>query len=114
MSFIQYILLCADKRPTISQLQLLHISGRRLEIIKAIAPRWHHFGGQLNFDSDSRLLDVIRKNHKDDCESGCKEMFQWWLRGKGEQPATWRTLAQLLEDSDYKRLADDVRMYFKC
>ena len=104
----------ADKRPTIAQLQLLHISGRRIEIIKTIAPRWHHFGDQLNFDSDGRTLDVIKKGHHDDPKSGCKEMFQWWLRGNGVQPVTWRTLAQLLEDSEYKRLADDIRVCFKC
>ena len=102
MSFNQCVHLHhADKHPTVSQLQLLHIRGRRVEIIREIAPRWHHFGDQLQFDSDSRLLKVIKENHKGDCESACKEMFQWWLKGKGVQPVSWRTLAQLLEDSDY-------------
>ena len=103
----------ADKRPTIAQLQLLCISGRRIEIIKAIAPMWHHFGDQLNFDSNSRTIDLIRKRNDRDPETGCKEMFQEWLRGSGVAPVTWRTLAEVLEMSNYKNLAADIRMYFK-
>ena len=101
-----------DKRPTIGQLQLLCISGRKIEIIKTLAPRWQHFGNLLSFDSVGRNIDLIRARHPGDPESGCKEMFQMWLRGSGVGPATWRTLAQLLEDFEHKTLAADVRKYF--
>ena len=103
----------ADGEPTMSQLQLLHNSERKIEIIKTIAPRWHFFGSQLNFDSDNRTINVIKEKNKNDPESACQEMFQWWLRGQGDQPVSWRTLAQLLEDSGYKKLAADIRTHFK-
>ena len=103
----------ADKRPTIRELQLLRFSGRRIEIIKTLAPRWQHFGDLLSFDSVGRNIDLIRARHPGDPESGCKEMFQIWLKGCGMGPATWRTLAQLLEDFEHKTLAADVKMYFK-
>ena len=102
-----------DKRPTIGQLQLLCISGRKIEIIKTLAPRWQHFGNLRSFDSVGRNIDLIRARHPGDPESGCKEMFQMWLRGSGVGPATWRTLAQLLEDFEHKTLAADVRKHFK-
>ena len=104
----------ADKRPTIAQLQLLSLSGRRVEIIKSLAPRWHLFGDHLSFDSDSTTIDLIKEKHQGDPESGCKEMFQKWLKGEGVRPVNWRTLAQLLEDFEYKRLATDIRTYFNC
>ena len=50
----------ADQHLTVSQLQLLHMKGQRVEIIREIAARWHHFGDQLQFDSDSRQLKVIK------------------------------------------------------
>ena len=31
-----------------------------------------------------------------------------WLRGEGEQPATWRTLVQVLKDSDLNSLAEEI------
>ena len=99
-----------------TQLQLLRTStsGRKIEIIKTIAPMWYHFGDQLNFDSNSRLLNVIQKKHQGDPLSGCKEMFHWWLNGcgRGDQPVNWRTLAKLLEDSGYGHLAHDIRRHF--
>ena len=103
----------ADKRPTIRELQLLRFSGRKIEIIKTLAPRWQHFGYLLSFDSVGRAIDLIRARHPGDPESGCKEMFQMWLKKGGGGPPTWRTLAQLLEDFDYKILAADVKKYFK-
>ena len=103
----------ADKRPTIRELQLLHFSGRRIEIIKTLAPRWQHFGTLLSFDSNGRNVDVIRARHPGDPETGCKEMFQMWLKGRGVVPATWRTLVELLEDFGHKTLAADIRKCFK-
>jgi len=102
-----------DKRPTLRELQLLQFSGRRIEIIKTLAPRWQHFGDLLSFDSVGRNIDLIRARHPGDPESGCKEMFQMWLKGSGVGPATWRTLAQLLEDFEHKTLAADIRKCFK-
>jgi len=102
-----------DKRPTVRELQLLLFSGRRIEIIKTLAPRWQHFGTHLGFDSVGRNIDLIRERHPGDPESACKEMFQMWLKGCGVGPATWRTLAQLLEDFEHKILAADVRKHFK-
>jgi len=88
------------------------MSGRKIEIIKTLAPKWQHFGDLLNFDSNGRNIDLIRANNPNDQQSGCKQMFQLWLKGNGEGPATWRTLAQLLEKFEYKALAADVRKHF--
>jgi len=78
-----------------------------------LAPRWQHFGNLLSFDSNGRNIDLIRERNIGDPESGCKEMFQMWLKRGGGGPPTWRTLAKLLEDDEYKTLAADVKKYFK-
>ena len=31
-----------------------------------------------------------------------------WLHGEGEQPATWRTLIQVLKDSELRSLAHEI------
>ena len=102
----------ADKRPRLDQLHKLHISGRRIKIIQTLAPRWHFFGLQLNFDSNGSTVAVIRQRHLHDPESGCLDMFREWLKGNGVGPITWRKLAQLLEDFEEKKLAADIRMCF--
>ena len=93
-------------------MQLLHVSGRKIKIIQALAPKWHFFGYQLNFDPDGSTVDLIRQKHLNEPETACKEMFQEWFKGKGVKPVTWRKLAQLLEDFEYKKLAADIRMCF--
>ena len=100
-----------DKSPTIAELQQLCNGGEKIEIIKTISPNWDTFGENLSLDSDGKTIDDIKEKHKDDHESGCKEMFKLWLSGSGVRPVTWRKLVQVLEDSDYKALASDIRTY---
>ena len=75
-----------------------------------MAPKWHHFGDLLNFDSDGRNIEVIREKYRGDPEGGCKAMFQWWLQGNGTEPLTWRNLVQLLDKFGEKRLAAGIRV----
>ena len=56
----------ADKCPTIAQLQLLRVSGRRIKIIQTLASKWNFFGYQLNFDSDGRTVDLINRQYPND------------------------------------------------
>ena len=102
----------ADKRPTIAQLQLLQVSGRKIKIIQTLAAEWNFFGYQLNFDSDGSAVDLINRRHPNDPEQCCKKMLQMWLRGNGVKPVTWRKLAELIEDFNYGTLAADIQLCF--
>ena len=88
----------------------MELSGQQIEIIKTLAPKWHLFGDYLNFDSDGRNIDIIRKTCRGDPVDGCKAMFQMWLKGNGTEPATWRNLAQLLDRFGEKKLAAGIRI----
>lgn len=85
------------------------LSGGQIKIIKTLAPNLHHFGDYLNSDSNGRHFEIIKEMHKDECESGCRAMFQMWSQGKGTEPFTWWNLARLLEKFGEKKLAAGTR-----
>ena len=36
-------------------------------------------------------------------------ILEKWLHGEGKQPATWRTLIQVLKDSEFNTLAKEIK-----
>ena len=91
------------------QLTLLKIStGKKIEIINTIAPKWKAFGIHFDFDEQGHTLDRIDNNHPNDATAGCTAMMKKWLEGEGRQPATWATLIELLKDAKYNDLAHQL------
>ena len=88
----------------------MEIAGDKFEIIKEVAPNWSAFGYQLNFDRSGKQADVMRTDYPNNAIGGCTAMFQHWLKGNGEKPTSWRTLARLLDTMGYKRLASSLRV----
>ena len=97
--------------PSLAQLKLMKApNGKRIEIIKTVAPRWLDIGDMLNFDAKGEKLKQIRKeegNRGD--EAICRKMFQLWLEGSGIKPILWATLLRILEDSDFTELAAQIK-----
>ena len=94
----------------LSELQLLKLSGgRRIEIIKSLTPVWKEFGIQLNFDPLGKMIDCVCATHSSSPEECCRKVLQHWLKGNGEQPATWRTLICVLRDIQQGKLAHDLQ-----
>lgn len=84
--------------------------GKRVEIIKALAPKWKEFGLLLDFDPTGSELDIIDRDHgKEGCVECCTFMFSLWLQGRGKQPATWETLLELLENFHRPPLVKQIR-----
>lgn len=48
-------------------------------VVPKWAPKWRELGAQL--DIDQHLMDIIEKDHPNDCKRCCIEMFSKWLDG---------------------------------
>ena len=102
----------SDTEPTLAKLSLLKSAdGKKIQIIKRVAPSWRNLGILLDFDSSGTQLDIFDKKHHSDPESCCQAMFQCWLNGNGRGPHTWRTLIELIKDCDMEVLADEVENF---
>lgn len=80
-----------------------------MEIIKSLAVEWKFFGCLLDFDVDGTVLKLIEAEYRGHPIVCCQEMFQKWLKGSGRQPVTWGLLIELLEDTEHKRLVDQIK-----
>lgn len=83
--------------------------GKRIDIIKHIAPKWENFGVFMDFDDKGLELDRIAAENKVYGNlSCCVAMFKHWLADGRRQ--TWNELVEMLEDADgYGDLAKDVK-----
>ena len=100
----------ADTEPTITQLLRLETrSGGTIEIMNALAADWKEFGFCFGFDNDGSFLDLIETECGRHRPVACyQQMMRKWLRGSGEQPASWRTLVRLLRWFGRNTLAQDI------
>ena len=104
------VCLLTDCSPTLAKLKLLRSrDGKRINIIKRLAPHWNKLGDLLDFDVDGTQLLIIEKRFPNDPEACCRSMFQHWLTGGGVRPCTWSKLIELLNWSDEEVLVSDVK-----
>ena len=97
--------------PRLAELKLMKTkTGEKVEIIKALAPRWYDFGDYLDFDPTGEKLEQIKAESLHEGPTVCcRNMFQHWLKGNGRQPATWETLIELLEDFEQPMLVQKIK-----
>ena len=99
-------------KPTLAQLKVMKTAtGEKIKIIESVAPQWKELGDLLDFDPEGRTLELIEANQQKDHVACCREMFVYWLRGKGRE-ATWEVLIELLDDIDQSELAKKVASLF--
>ena len=71
-----------------------------------IGTNYETFGTLLLNDQQGEKIDSITE------KAGAKgtnlAILKRWLRGEGVQPATWRTLVQVLKDSELNTLAQEI------
>ena len=97
-------------KPTLAQLNILKTTtGEKIKIIESVAPQWKELGDLLDFDHEGRILELIEANNQQKSRvESCREMFVYWLRGKGRE-ATWGVLIELLDDIHQSELAKKVK-----
>ena len=80
------------------------------KVLKAtwqVRAKWYNYG--LALDVSSTDLEVIKENHKGDCDACFRETLIEWLQ-KAHPPPTWRALCDALEDPlvGYGELAEKL------
>ena len=99
-----------DAALTLANLSLLRTAGgKKIQIIKRLAPSWREVGILLDFDESGTELDIIEKTHPTNPVACCQAMFQHWVKGNGVRPCSWSTLIDLLEDCDQQTLAKEIQ-----
>ena len=104
---------CSDAEPTLTELYQLKSVDGKVQVIKRVAPCWYDLGILFNFDKSGTQLEIIKAEYRNEPVPCCRAMFQYWLKGNGRGPHSWRTLIELLEDSDLEVLAREVRNALK-
>ena len=54
-------------------------------------------------------MDGIAQEHRGNVDTINKEILKKWLQGRGKKPVTWRTLIEVLRDSQLSELADEIQ-----
>ena len=66
------------------------------------------FGVFLLDDETGATVDGIAQEHRGNPDDINTEILKKWLQGRGRQPITWRTLIEVLRDSQLTELADEI------
>ena len=99
-----------DATPTLAKLSVLRTAGgKKIQIIKRLAPSWRELGILLDFDESGTELDIIEKTHPTNPVACCQAIFQHWVKGNGVRPCSWNTLVELLDDCDQQALAKEIQ-----
>ena len=80
--------------------------GRVIKIVTEVAGNWEQMARRLGFKEPE--VKIIHKNHPNDVESACTDMFERWLAGEHRQPVTWQTVVDCLRELDLNVVANDL------
>ena len=84
-------------------------------VVTPVAARWWTVANYL--EVDSCIIEIILKNHPNNCEQACRDMLNRWLQEgdyTGEKGRTWDTLLTAVGRTGYGDLEQDLRKkYFK-
>ena len=113
LSFISPImatLLSPDQRPSLQELLKFPRGNGHVNILQEIGRKHTKLSAFLLNDETGTIADSITKEQMGDAEDINTAIVSRWLRGKGRQPVTWRTLIAVLQDAGLNTLADDLKL----
>ena len=79
-------------------------------IVTPVAANWQNLA--LVLGVKGFLLDIVTRNHPNDCEGACRDMLNQWLRidqHTGEEKRIWSTLLTALGRADFRELERSIR-----
>ena len=94
----------ADSRPTMPELT----SFQGINIPQEIGTKYTRFGCLLLEDSTGAKVQNIEHKHGKDAERINTEILQEWIKGRGKEPVSWRTLIEVLRDVELSTLASEI------
>ena len=83
--------------------------GKKIQIIKKMAPHWRDLCALMDFDQTGTELATIDSKHRGNPKECCRAMFQHWVNGNGVRPCSWRKLIELIDDCDQEALAEEIQ-----
>ena len=98
-------MLLIGNRPKSHELQMLEFSdGKKLRIMKAVAPQWKQMAVALGF-SAARIKSIESEHYRPDDASF--KIFSCWLEGEHNlKPPTWDVLIRCLKQANLLDLAE--------
>ena len=97
-----------DKRPTLPELLTFPAEKGNISIPERIGTNYTAFGILLLEDDTGTIVDGIVHEYQRDTHNINIAILKRWLKGRGRQPGTWRTLVNVLRDTMLTELADDI------
>ena len=100
-----------DTRPTLLELVKFPTRNGTINIPKEIGEHYEIFGIVLLNDEHGERVEAIIEEK---ARANCKEInftlaiLKKWLHEEGVQPVSYRTLVQVLKDSDLNSLAEQI------
>ena len=82
--------------------------GRKVNLVEKIGSDYFMFGILLLEDDDGDQIFAFEKEQMKNAVDICRQIFMWWLKGKGKQPVTWSTLVTVLQEMDLNQLARNI------
>jgi hypothetical protein len=98
-----------DAVPTLARLSVLKSNGKKIKIIKEMAPFWKKLGILMDFDDKGTELATFEVKNRGDPEECCRAIFQHWMNGNGVRPCSWRKLIELIDDCGQVVLAEEIQ-----
>ena len=94
-------------------MNLIKCGKERFELVTRVSSRWDSFGIHLGFPQDQ--LESWEKEYSRDTAKCWNKVMGQWLNNGGtkDYPATWEGLYELLEDVNYKQVAEDLKEIVK-
>ena len=85
--------------------------GEVIDLVTAIGTGYKKFGTLIL--NDANLVENIELSCQYQVECIVQRILGDWLKGKGASPVTWNTLVTMLEESDLKVLASDIKQHYR-
>ncbi|CAI8029369.1 hypothetical protein GBAR_LOCUS16689 [Geodia barretti] len=79
-----------------------------IDITSKVGMKYMKLGTLLLEDNDGSIMPTIKSQCLLDADSITMEIMRRWLRGKGKQPVTWRTLTDSLKSIGLSPLASSI------
>ena len=99
------VFLLSGDRPEMQQLErFVGKNGMVFEVVKEVSTDWEELALALHLRGE-----IIREQRHFQPEAACHNILQRWLNGDGQQPVTWDTLLDCLEDIGHGTLAGYLR-----
>jgi len=80
----------------------------RINLTTEIGTKYKTFGILLLEDRTGERVSAIAEKHMNDAEKITANILKVWIAGKGKHPVTWKTLTEVLHDSELRVLAGEI------